>query len=93
MSGLLVQLTKMANTEEQPMQWCDGANAMLDLLWPVIEAAEESIDWLCDHAGALPKPGERKWCGNCHNWIYPKDVGFRARVIDALFTLRREVGG
>jgi len=57
---------------------------LLSALIDVVQLADESTDWLCDHVGAHPRPGERNWCAECHNWVYPTDVGFRDRVQAAL---------
>lgn len=39
MTTLRDRLDAIAARDDMPMQWCDGAEWMLELLWPCIEAA------------------------------------------------------
>jgi len=59
----------------------------------VRESLSECIEWLCSHdeiaksSFELNKDKTRFWCGQCHNWVYPRDLGVYERAREALSKL------
>jgi len=59
----------------------------------VRESLSECIEWLCSHdeiaksSFELNKDKTRFWCGQCHNWVYLRDLGVYERAREALSKL------